>query len=124
MPSRQISGRKGGMCAKNKSLKLKGREEHEDMAVNNGRPGGRRSHGRLRRTIQLDHRHVSPTTPLPVSDALDQYTAKSTPFEDVLDSTDYSLDDVNGIYSESGPIFCQEAGPPFHDNHALMWSGF
>ena len=119
-PSRQTSGRKGGISAsKTKSSRQRLKIDASDLR----RPVHRPETGRHPYQYQSQHRFsrdFSPLTPSPEEppqSASPLFTPKSEPFKAPYEVL-YSLENVQGVYIDNSPLFSNgydSAVSPIHD---------
>ena len=126
-PSRQSSGRKGGICAsKTKFSRQRVKDDRPDLRRSIQRlDTGRRPYQHQSRS-QATQRQVSPMTPCPESlpSANPYFFPKSehfeVPYEDMC-----GLEGVQGVYIDDGPIFSNGHDSPispFHNSHPMCAS--
>lgn len=115
-PSRQSSGRKGGICAsKTKFSRQKTKEDRSDPRRSAQRLDSGRYPYQHQGRSQMTQRQLSPMTPCPESlpSTGSYFFPKSEPFE--LPYEELCLGNVQGVYSDNGPVFSNGHDSSFHD---------
>jgi hypothetical protein len=122
-PSRQISGRKGGICAsKNKMQKQRFKDDPFRRPLQ-GVDAERRAQFRHQTRAQISHRHRSPLTP-PSHERLQPhspYLFKAEPIDNLeLPYEDaYNIEDVYSVFNDDGPVFSSQHEPHLNETRLM-----
>ncbi|KAG9235594.1 hypothetical protein BJ875DRAFT_266855 [Amylocarpus encephaloides] len=126
-PSRQNSGRKGGITARNiKIQRQRIRDERADPRRSFHRAESMRPHYPHQGRSNMAHRHSSPATPpnhesIPAPSSY--FLPKAEPYEVHYEQL-YGLEDVQGVFLDA-PLFShQQNGPSFDGLHQYQSGGY
>ena len=125
-PSRQSSGRKGGICAsKTKFSRQRARDDRSDLRcpiqrLDTGHPYQYASHP------QMSQRQVSPIIPCPeIMPSSSPYFIPKTEHFDLPHEDMCGLGDVQAVYVDDSPLFSNghdSPVSPFHSPHPISAS--